>query len=447
MKYQKKIHEYINLHKEEIINTLKEIVKITSVRGKAETGAPFGKECANVLEHIKTLYEQNDYNTYLDADSGFLLSYYGKGKKSIGLFAHADVVPVSDDWIYTKPFEPLIKDGFLIGRGVSDNKSAVVISLYCAKILKEQNIPFNSRLVMFTGSNEESGMNDISAYTTKHKAPDFSIVADTEFPLYRGDKGILRFVASSGKKMQNISDFSGGKSFNIVLGEATAKIGDIIFTEKGISSHCALPEGSQNAAFLLSKELSENEFLCDSDKEEMLFIAKTLENYYGEVFGIENTDHIFGKLTCANGIIGMNDGKINLSFDMRYGKSTDIKVAKERIVKYFKENGWTVEFVDELAAWITDTDNLYLKACLKAYEDYTGTKKSPTYVNAGATYAAHLPCAVEVGTQIWQKPDFDLPVGHGGAHQPDECISIDGMLEALEITVNMLLACDRAEEA
>ena len=157
-------------------------------------------------------------------------------------------MPVSDDWIYTTPISPLVKDGILIGRGASDDKSAVAISLYCAKILRELNIPFNSRLVMFTGANEESGMEDIRAYTKKHKAPDFSIVADTAFPLYRGDKGYLRFVATSGKKMQNISDFGGGASVNIILGEAKAKIGDETYIEKGISRHGALPEGSLNAA-------------------------------------------------------------------------------------------------------------------------------------------------------------------------------------------------------
>ena len=442
MKYKQEIHEYIESHKDEITEILKEIIKIPSVRGEAELGAPFGKACADALEHIKGLYEKNGFETELDTDGGYLLSYYGKGEKSLGLFAHADVVPVSDDWIYTKPFSPLVKDGFLIGRGASDDKSAVAISLYCAKILRELNIPFNSRLVMFTGANEESGMEDIRAYTKKHKAPDFSIVADTAFPLYRGDKGYLRFVATSGKKMQNISDFGGGASVNIILGEAKAKIGNEAYIEKGISRHGALPEGSLNAAFLLAKKLSENTSLCESDREEMRFIAHTLEKYYGEVFGIENTDSDFGRLTCTNGIAQMQDGKISLSFDLRYGKSVDIEAVKEKVIKYFAENGWSVELLDGLAPWIISKDNPYIKACLKAYEKITGKENLPTYVNAGATYGVYLPCAVEVGSQVWQTLTFDMPAGHGGAHQPDEYISIDGMLKALEITVKMLLECD-----
>lgn len=79
--------------------------------------------------------------------------------------------------------------GFLLcGCVVLDDRSAVVISLYCAKILKELDIPFDSRLVMFTGSNEETGMADIERYVKDHTAPEFSLVCDTAFPLYRGDK-------------------------------------------------------------------------------------------------------------------------------------------------------------------------------------------------------------------------------------------------------------------
>ena len=164
MRYKEKIHNYVQEHTREIIDTLKELVRIPSVRGAAEKHAPFGKECARMLEHIRDLYDKNGFKTELNRDGGYLLSYFGKGEKSLGLFAHSDVVRVSDDWVHTKPFEPIEKDGYIIGRGAWDDKAAVVISLYCAKMLSELNIPFDSRLVMFTGSNEETGMEDMDNY-------------------------------------------------------------------------------------------------------------------------------------------------------------------------------------------------------------------------------------------------------------------------------------------
>ena len=444
MIFKEQIHDYIQRHKGEIVDTLKELIRIPSVKGEAEENAPFGEECARVLKFTQKLYKNNGFETELDVNGGYLLSYYGEDRKSLGLFAHADVVPVANDWALTTPFEPIEKGGFLIGRGAMDDKSAVVISLYCAKILKELNIPFGSRLIMFTGSNEESGMQDIKNYVSAHTPPDFSLVCDTAFPLYRGNKGILHFVATQEAPMHDITDFSGGSAFNIILGEAKAKIGEQVFEEKGISRHGALPEGSVNAAHVLSKKLSQSDTLNAYDRKQMDFIANLLEKYYGEVFGIEHTDKDFGNLTVTNGIAKMSEGKISLCFDMRYGASLDIKEAKAKISRVFDNNGWRVAFVHESEPFILSDVNPYIAACMNTYKDFTKEYDAKSFVNAGGTYARYLPCAAEIGTSLnGGKRPFDLPTGHGSVHQPDECISIDGLLNAIELTMLMLLECDK----
>ena len=444
MIFKEQIHDYIQRHKGEIVDTLKELIRIPSVKGEAEENAPFGEECARVLKFTQKLYKSSGFETELDVNGGYLLSYYGEDRKSLGLFAHADVVPVANDWALTTPFEPIEKDGFLIGRGAMDDKSAVVISLYCAKILKELNIPFGSRLIMFTGSNEESGMQDIKNYVSAHTPPDFSLVCDTAFPLYRGNKGILHFVATQEAPMHDITDFSGGSAFNIILGEAKAKIGEQVFEEKGISRHGALPEGSLNAAHVLSKKLSQSDTLNAYDRKQMDFIAKLLEKYYGEVFGIEHTDKDFGNLTVTNGIAKMSEGKISLCFDMRYGASLDIKEAKAKISRVFDNNGWRVAFVHESEPFILSEVSPYIAACMNTYKDFTKEYDAKSFVNAGGTYARYLPCAAEIGTSLnGGKRPFDLPTGHGSVHQPDECISIDGLLNAIELTMLMLLECDK----
>lgn len=444
MIFKEEIHKYIEANKVQIVETLKELVKIPSVRGEASDNAPFGKECAEVLKYIQKLYEENGFETDLKQNGGYLLSYFGTGEKTLGIFAHADVVPVSDDWLFTKPFEPMEKGGCIIGRGALDDKSAVVLSLYCAKILKELNIHFKSRLVAFTGVNEESGMQDIKNYISAHTPPDFSLVCDTAFPLYRGNKGILHFVATQKAPMHDIADFSGGSAFNIILGEAKAKIGEQIFEEKGISRHGALPEGSLNAAHVLSKKLSQNGTLSAYDRKQMDFIANLLEKYYGEVFGIAHTDEDFGNLTVTNGIVKMSEGKISLCFDMRYGASLEIKEVKDKISRFFDNNGWSVDFASESDPFILSDDNPYIVACMNTYKDFTKNHDAKSFVNAGGTYARYLPCAAEIGTSLnGGKPPFDLPAGHGRVHQPDECISIDGLLNAIELTMLMLLECDK----
>ena len=51
----------------------------------------------------------------------------GREKKdwdnTIGLWNHLDVVPLGEGWDYA-PFDPVVRDGYLIGRGAQDNKGA-----------------------------------------------------------------------------------------------------------------------------------------------------------------------------------------------------------------------------------------------------------------------------------------------------------------------------------
>lgn len=443
MTVEQRIHNYIWQRKSEIVDILKALIKIPSVKGEAKENAPFGAACAEALRYVQALYIKNGFETELDEDGGYLLSYYGSGEKSLGLFAHADVVPVRDDWMLSSPFDPIERDGFIIGRGALDDKSAIVISLYCAKILKELRIPFHARLTTFTGSNEESGMADIKDYVSRHTPPIFSLVCDSGFPLYRGDKGILQFVATQKEPMENVTDFHGGKAFNITLGEATAKVGNLVFSEKGVSRHGALPEGSVNAGYLLAKKLAECDILCKNDKAKMHLISDILEKYYGEIYGIEHDDKDFGRLTVTNGIIQTENKRIRLSFDMRYGASADIRAIKTKIQDFFEGNGWTVTFVRESQPFIIPEDDSFVKACLDAYTCFTKNSEAKPCINAGGTYARFLPRAVETGTYIMGDPlPFSIPDGHGSVHQPDECISISGLLNAIELTALMLLKSD-----
>ena len=464
--YQPKIHQYLQSHKEEMIETLKKLIAFPSVEQNVSEEYPFGKECHEVLDFTKELYEQHGFQTEADHEGGYLLSYLGEGEKSLGLFAHADVVAAGDDWTIGQPFHATEKDGFLIGRGVSDDKCAVVTALYIMKMIRELELPIKSKIVSFTGISEETGMQDIENYVKKHKAPDFSLICDSEFPLYRGNKGMFQATAVSRLPMEDIIDFHGGTSFNIILGKATAKLKnkDGLYNElkqkeseavsvalendmitvyaEGISTHGAFPEGSLNAGFLIAELLSDCTLLSESDRKQMLFVKQLMGTSYGEALKIEATDPDFGKLTCTNGIVRVNDGFISLVFDIRFGATTNPEALKEDITEKLKNKNWEVSFSHTMATHVIPEDLPKVKACLDVYREYTGDKQAKSLVNAGGTYGRHLPCAVEIGTMVRKEIPFSLPKGHGNLHQPDELLSIDGYLEAIEMTMLMLLVCD-----
>jgi acetylornithine deacetylase len=80
------------------------------------------------------------------------------GGRSIMLTGHIDVVPpgAPEHWS-TDPFIPVLKDGFLHGRGTVDMKGGVACMLMAVEILKELDIPLAGDIVFTTVVDEEIG--------------------------------------------------------------------------------------------------------------------------------------------------------------------------------------------------------------------------------------------------------------------------------------------------
>lgn len=448
------IKSYISEHRNEIVDTLCEMIRIPSV---ADT-----KESKRMLKHVVALYEKNGFEAELF--DTYALSYFGDFEKSIGMFAHSDVVAAQNDWIYGSAYEPTVSNGVLFGRGSLDNKAAIALSLYALKIIKELEIPFNSRLICFTGSNEEASMSDIRDYLKSHTPPTFSLVLDAAFPIYLGDKGMLWLDCTLNKPLEDLISISGGSAVNIILGSALARVkysekllselntrdeisvkregNEIEMCAQGISAHGANPEGTKNAAGIIIKALLEAEKFSSADKEALSIVSELLNTYDGAPLGISSCDDLFGSTTVSNGIISVENGKLRFTLDIRYGNT----YTQEGLIKTLKNalSPYGIEFkiLKDGEPRAISADNKYVKACMRAYREFTSDSNSKERINKGGTYSRYLPCAAEIGTTLkWDAPP--LPSGHGQAHQSDEHINIEGMLEALELVVKMLIECDR----
>lgn len=461
------LEQYISSHERAIVEDLKSLVRFPSVSVEGTEEKPFGEECARVL----------DFALDMAKERGFLVNNHGnwygtafcesrkKDESLIGIFSHLDVVEAGDNWTY-EPFEPVEKDGFLIGRGAGDNKSGAIIGLYTMQAIRELGIPLESNLMLYFGCNEESGMKDIQRFAKEHVMPDYSMVPDLFFPVCYGEKGSLKLTLQAVTGFQQITGFSSGKAENMIPATGTAEIpyheplfgealrlaagrkdmevrreGErIVIISKGISGHSALPEGTVDGIWLLADFLKDLTSLDASDREICRNLAEFSGDYTGKSLGVDWEDEVSGKLVCA-AVKARMDGSIpEVLFSIRYPVTDYRERIEAGLLKVIGSRGFAVKKSVNNDPLYIAKDDKYVQTLMKVYREVTG-KPNEAYVIDGGTYARKLKHAVGYGGGNGAHADF-LPPGHGRVHQPDEARSIQGILEAIKIYVLSVLEID-----
>jgi len=92
----------------------------------------------------------------------------GTAPGTVLMYGHLDKQPEMKGWT-TGPWEPVIKDGRLYGRGGADDGYALFAALSALLALKEQGVA-HARTVIIIEASEESGSPDLPAYI-EHLAP------------------------------------------------------------------------------------------------------------------------------------------------------------------------------------------------------------------------------------------------------------------------------------
>lgn len=472
--HDRKIQNWIQENRERMVSMWLDLVRIPSVKGEPAPGAPFGIPCAQALKKATEYAEKMGFDTRLEAERGYSLAAYGQGEKTIGIFGHSDVVPAGDGWLYAKPFEPVVRDGVVIGRGCYDDKSGVMAALFATQIIKECGLPVKSRVQVYVGSNEESGMADMVSFVENEDMPDLCLVPDAKYPCSLGEKGHLKQWNQCNTPLVDILDFAGGNAFNIVLDSAKVTIrytpermaelaqklqgndafaleqnreGEIVLTAKGASKHSAYPEGSVNAAILACGLLAECESLCPSDREQMQTVARLMDGYYGEGMGIAFEEPGFYKLTCTNGMVKVEDGRLCVSLDIRYGSGMPGDKLETLLDQAWESAGWKLTYRNNEHGAKVDPDSPIPELLTQVTCQVTGEEYKPYWMFAG-TYSRHLRNSFTVGTSV-KDPNSkailpELPAGHGGAHQRDEVCKVDDFLLGVRLLTNCVLACDQA---
>lgn len=129
------IDTFLSENKDAILADLKTLIDQPSVRGEAAPGAPYGTDVNAALEKALGHCPPHGLETVNCEGHIGWADLPGKSKKQIATIAHLDVVPAGNGWA-SNPFEMVVKDGCVIGRGTLDDKGPAVLTLYIAKFFK-----------------------------------------------------------------------------------------------------------------------------------------------------------------------------------------------------------------------------------------------------------------------------------------------------------------------
>lgn len=450
------IDAFIEAHEHEIFANIARLVAINSVEGEAAPHAPFGEGPARALNEGLQIARELGLKTVNCADRiGY--AEIGEGEDYLATITHLDVVPVGEGWT-EDPFTMREREGYIIGRGVMDDKGPSVLCLYALKYLKDRGLSLRYPVRALLGANEETGMGDVEYYLANYKAPLFCFSPDANFPLCNGEKGIYHGRMIAKVPMQNIVDIRGGFAPNAIPDKAEAWIraenvdsGDGVSAERekdglwhltatGVGGHASLPEGTVNAIGVLVRFLLERELAGAEEAKFLRAVAMLNANSDGSGLGVQADDGLFKPLTIVGGVIGVEDGRMFQTLDSRYPTNT----SGEKIAAIIREKlGQVVEVTVDRDAepFYMSLDKPEVQACINAYNAVTGENAEP-YTIGGGTYARDFPNAVSFGPEHPERPQPDFA---GPIHGVDEAACKAWLLEALKVYIVALIDLEKLD--
>ena len=454
------IETFVSENEKAIFEDIAKLVSFNSVNAPALPGKPFGEGAAAALEAALDMARGMGLAA-VNCEGMIGYAQLGEGGRDcdryLATITHLDVVPVGEGWS-ADPFTMRERDGWIIGRGVMDDKGPSVLCLYALKYLRERNVPLRYPVRALLGVNEEIGMKDVKYYLANFPAPLFCFSPDANFPLCNGEKGIYHGRIVAGAPCENIVAISGGFAVNAIPDKAEATVkaphlesagrvtaesaGEGLWklTATGVGGHASMPEGTVNAIGELIAYLLDNR-VCRGEEEKLLrFLQSVHASSDGSACGIAADDGLFRPLTVVSGVIGLKDGRLFQTVDSRYPTNT----SGEKIAAILRERAQgcaavTVER-DEKPFYMP-LDKPEVQVCIRAYNEFTGEDAKP-YTIGGGTYARDFPNAVSFGPEHPERPAPDFA---GPIHGVDEAACKAWFLEALKVYILALLELEKLE--
>lgn len=443
---------------DEYLNDLIALMKIPSVRddSQATKEFPLGPKPAQALHAFLEMAQQDGFKTK-NIDNVVGYAECGEGEETLAILAHLDVMPAGDGW-QTDPFDPVIKDGNIYGRGASDDKGPGLAAYYALKTLKSMGVKFNKKIRMIFGTDEESNWTGMKRYFEVEPAPTIGFSPDASFPLINGEKGnvtlTLHFDGTSEGKYQ-LQQFHAGIRTNMVPYKATATVltdgpqqlvsdfndylasqdvtgtsrvvdNGVLFELIGMAAHGMEPEKGKNAGTYLAQFLAQYEFSGPAGD----FLALLGQQLHLDTrmhhLNMDFTDEVMGQLTMNAGIMdysGTEGGVIDLNF--RYPRGLTAQDLNDQLAHAVLPLAATVSQGSAMDPHYVDPEDPIVTTLMNAYREQTGDVDSQPEVVGGGTYGRMMERGVAFGALF--------PTTTNTMHQANEYQPVNQLILAMAI--------------
>lgn len=457
------IGELARIEADELTASLARLIRIESVNGAPEAGAPFGRGPAAALEAALDIARSFGFKT---ENLGFVGTVdLGPAERRLDILAHLDVVPAGDGWSVTAPFEPKVTDGRIYGRGSADDKGPAVAALYAMKAVKELGIPLRRGVRLILGTDEENGSRDIELYYAHEKPAPMTISPDADFPVINIEKGGFqpKFQArfEDGAELPRVSSLHSGLKGNMIPGTAQAVLagfdpgavkaladscaastgadfacaeegGDVRVTVTGAAAHASMPWNGNNALTALL-ELIARLPAAEGRGFELLRGLHALfphGDWRGCAAGVQMSDAESGELTICLDVLDYAGGSLKGAFDSRLPLCATEENVRRVLLERFAALGIEVEDRPQFPPHHVDAASLLVQGLMKCYRQYTGRDDKPLAIGGG-TYVHGVENGVAFGCS--------MPGTDNHMHGADEFAVISDLVLSAKIFAQVIV--------
>lgn len=462
--YREKIDAFIDAHTQEMLEDICELCRINSEKMPREEDMPYGPGAAECLDAALDMaegygFEVMDYDGYVGCVD------LNELPKQLDILAHLDVVPAGEGWEVTGPFDPIVKDGKLYGRGTADDKGPAVAALYAMRAVKELEIPLTKNVRLIMGTDEECGSSDIDHYYSIEQEAPMTFSPDAAYPVTNTEKGRLpgHFTAEweASDALPRLVAIDAGTKINVVPGKAAATVEGLAaevleavsaeveaetgirfqfaynenlctVTAVGAGAHASTPEDGNNAITGLLTLLARLPLAPCAQVEMIKKLLGLLPHgdVNGTTLGVDMEDEISGRLTLALSMLTIGESGLDGQFDTRCPVCASEETVLHVIKGAMAGVGITLLNDTMTPPHHVDGDSAFIKTLLKAYEDYTG-QKGECQATGGGTYVHHLKNGVAFGAA--------MPGTDNHMHGADEFAVVEELVMSAKIFAQVIV--------